>query len=39
MEKDIRQLVEDYKNYTRSEFKVQKTLRDPNTNLNKSYLE
>ena len=39
MEKDIKELVEGYKNYTGSDFKVQKTPGAPGTTLSRSYLE
>ena len=39
MEKDIKELVEGYKNYTGSDFKVQKTPGSPGTRLSKDELE
>ena len=39
MDKDVRMIVEVYKNYTGSDFKVQKTPGYPGTTLSKSDLE
>ena len=39
MYKDVKKVVEGYKNYNKSDLKVQKTTGDPDTNLSKSDLK